>query len=328
VQRSVSDYRQPVISLAVLRQRLAAVPAPVQAIALALVSSAAFTVMHTLIRGMTREMHPFEVAFFRVFLGFFVLLPLMLRTRFGVLKTPNLGKHAVRGVLNAGAMLCFFTGLSMTPLAEATALSFTAPLFATVLAIFMLGEKVRIRRGTAILVGFAGTLVILRPGMIEPGLGPILVICSALIWSFALMLIKVMTRTDSSITITAMASVMVTPYAAVAAAFVWQWPTLEQLGVLVTIAAIGTVAQTGMNQALKLGDTSVVLPVEFTRLIWAAALGFSIFGEVPDTYTWIGGGIIFASTTYIGLREARLARERRRAQTPVDPAGASGDKTG
>ena len=272
-----------------------------------------FVVMHTIVRGMSGQLHPFEIAFFRAFLGIFVLAPMVMRNHFAGLRTGNFRLHVVRAVLNAGAMLCFFYGLSITPLAQVTALGFTAPLFAAVLAVIFLGEVIRIRRWTAIIIGFAGTLVILRPGFGDAvSIGPLLIIASAAIWSVALMVIKVMTRTDSSVTISIYASLLLSPIVLATAVPFWEWPTPEQYLRMFVLATCGTLAQTLMNESLRLSDVSVVLPVDFTKLIWAALLGFLVFGEIPEIFTWIGGGMIFASTTYIVIRESRLKRSGRR----------------
>ena len=167
---------------------------------------------------------------------------------------------------------------------------------------------VRIRRWTAIIIGFIGTLIILRPGMVDLGIGPMLIVVSAAIWSVALMLIKVMTRNDSSITISFYASIFLSPLVFLAAFPFWELPSWEQMGWMFLLAAFGTFAQTLMNQSLKLADTSVVMPVDFSKMIWAAFLGFIFFDEVPDLYTWTGAILIFGSTTYIAVREARLKR--------------------
>lgn len=294
-----------------ISRALSRVPTPILAISLMAIAAVLFVVMHTIVRGMAGELHPFEIAFFRAFLGIFVLGPVVIRDRGASLRTTKIKLHALRGVLNAGAMLSFFYGLSITPLAQVTALGFSAPLFATVLAVIFLGEVVRLRRWTAIVIGFIGTLIILRPGVIEVGIGPILILASSAIWAVALMVIKVMTRTESSVTIALYASIFLSPIVLAAALPFWEWPTLEQFGRMFVLATFGTIAQTLMNQSLKLADTSVVLPVDFTKLIWAAILGFLVFGEIPDIYTWIGGFLIFASTTYIAIRESRLKKARR-----------------
>ena len=141
-------------------------------------AAAAFSFMHAAIRHLSGEMHPFEIAFFRVFFGFVALAPVFMLHGLAPLQTKNVKLFAYRGLLNAAAMLMFFYSLSITPLATVAALGFTAPLFATLLAMLMLGEVVRLRRWTAILIGFAGTLIILRPGVVEVGLGPLLVVAS------------------------------------------------------------------------------------------------------------------------------------------------------
>jgi drug/metabolite transporter (DMT)-like permease len=291
---------------------------PIRAVCYMAIAAVLFVAMHTVVRSMSGQLHPFEIAFFRAFLGLFVLLPLVFRDNFSVLKTKNLKLHSLRGVLNAGAMLCFFYGLSITPLGQVTALGFSAPLFATVLAVIFLGEVVRVRRWTAIIVGFIGTLIILRPGVVDLGLGPLLIVVSAAIWSVALMVIKVMTRSDSSVTISFYASVFLSPIVFVAAFPFWEMPSWEQLGWMFLLAALGTFAQTLMNQSLKLADTSVVMPVDFSKMIWATLLGFFFFDEIPDSYTWAGAILIFGSTTYIAVRESRLKRRTVGVNTAVE----------
>lgn len=295
-------------------------PAPLVGVLMMAIAAAAFSVMHAGIRHVSVEMHPFEIAFFRVVFGFVALAPVFLRSGWTPLRTDKLKLFGIRGVLNAGAMLMFFYGLSITPLAMVAALGFTAPLFATLLAMLFLGEVVRLRRWTAIILGFLGTVVILRPGIVEIGLGPLLIVGSAVVWSVALMIIKVLTRTESSVTITAYASIFLAPFCLVAAWPFWTWPNLEQLLWLAAIGGVGTIAQTSMNQSFKLADASAVLPVDFTKLLWAAAIGFVLFDEVPDLWTWVGGAMIFASATYIGVRESRLKKQGALPPSPPSTA--------
>jgi len=296
------------------------------------VAAAAFSVMHAAIRHVSDELHPFEIAFFRVVFGFVALAPIFLRDGWEPLRTTKLKLFGIRGVLNAAAMLMFFFGLSITPLATVAALGFTAPLFATVLAALVLGEVVRLRRWTAIIIGFVGAMVILRPGVIDVGLGPMLVLGSSVVWSVALMIIKVLTRTESSVTITAYASIFLAPICLVAALPFWEWPSLTALAWLAGIGVVGTVAQTAMNQSFKIADASAVLPVDFSKLLWAAAIGYVLFDEVPDLWTWVGGAMIFASATYIGIRESRLKRagalSKGPPSTPVDRQPPTEDRRG
>jgi drug/metabolite transporter (DMT)-like permease len=277
-----------------------------RALAIMFVSTIAFSMMHAGVRTLSGDLHPFEIAFFRNAFGLTVIFPWFLRYGTVILATQRLGLHSVRAGLNVVAMLCFFFALSITPLSRVAALSFTAPVFATVLAIVLLGEKVRMRRWIAIAIGFAGTFVAIRPGFADIDLGSILVLTQSIAWAAALITIKVLSRTESSITIATYMVLMMTPLSLIPALFYWQTPTLEQLAWLLGIGVLGTLGQLLMTQSLKEGDTTVVMPIDFFKLIWASALGFLLFAEVPDRFTWIGGMMIFASTAYIAYRESKL----------------------
>jgi drug/metabolite transporter (DMT)-like permease len=205
-------------------------------------------------------------------------------------------------------MVCFFIGLSMTPIARATALAFTAPLFTALFSALFLGEVFRWRRWTAILVGFLGALVILRPGLDAVDTGALLVLISSVLWSVAMIDIKVLGRTESSRTIAAYVTVLLTPLTLVPALFVWQTPSPSLWGWLIFIGVIGTIGQFVITEAIKLADMTVLMPFDFLKLVWAAFLGMVFFAEVPDIYTWIGAAIVFASSFYIVWREAKLRK--------------------
>lgn len=278
-----------------------------------LVATACFMTMQTGIRHMTAELHPFVVGFFRTFLGLLWLMPWILRIGRSAWRTARPLVHVFRGTINTVSMLSTFVALSITPLAEVTALSFTAPLFATLGAIFFLGEKVRMRRWIAIGVGFVGALLILRPGFAEIGPGPLLALLASALWAMALLIIKVQSRTDSSVTIALYMGAVMSPLALAAAIPFWTWPDPRQFLMLAGIAALGTLGQVALNQSFREADATVVLPFDYLKLIWATALGFVVFGEVPDAWTWIGGTVIFASTVYIAWREAKTKRDARLA---------------
>jgi drug/metabolite transporter (DMT)-like permease len=282
--------------------------ANLRGIVLMLVSTVGFAAMHGAVRHLSAELHPFEIAFFRNIFGLLALAPWFLRYGVTPLRTRRLPLHGLRAGLNIIAMLSFFYALSITSLARVTSLSFTAPLFATLLAMLVLGEVVRLRRWVAMLCGFVGTLVILRPGFTEIDQGSLLVLLSAAAWASALTVIKVLSRTDSSVTITCYMVVLMAPISLVPALWVWQWPTGQQLLWLVAIGVVGTLGQLVMTQALKEAETSVVMPFDFFKMIWASLLGFIFFAEVPTLFTWIGAGIIFASTSYIAYREHKVTR--------------------
>jgi drug/metabolite transporter (DMT)-like permease len=281
-----------------------------------LVSTLLFTGMQVTVRHVAEELHPFEVAFFRNFFGLLVVSPLLFRFGLGVLKTPQLKLHALRGGLQTTGMMLFFTALTLAPLAQNIALSFTAPLFTTVLAILILRERAGWRRWAALIAGFAGAWIVIRPGFAVVNPGALLVILSSCVWAGSMIIIKILSRTESSLTITLYMGLFMAPLSLIPALFVWQWPSGEALFFLVLVGAFGGVGHLALAQAFKESDATAVLPFDFMRLIWASALGFLIFAEVPDVWTWIGGAVIFSSTVYIAFRETRLKKEG----TTVRPA--------
>ncbi len=298
-------------------------PPTLRGMILMVISGAMFTAMHATIRlvsaaGPEGGLHPFEIAFFRNFFGLLVLLPVLLRARLATLRTEHFGLHAWRSGLQSMAMLMFFTALTLSPLADISALSFLAPLFATVGAALLLGEIVRLRRWSALAIGFAGAMVVLGPGFQEISPGLLLVVVSSAIWGATMLIIKKLGNTDSSLTITAYMALLMTPITLVPALFVWRGPTLLELAGLAVLAALGTVGHLAMAQSFKEADASAVLPLEFTRLIWAALFGFWLFAEVPGLRTWIGGAMIFAAVTYIAYREAHLRGGDEQSGVPAD----------
>ncbi|MEQ8193271.1 MAG: DMT family transporter [Rhodospirillales bacterium] len=265
--------------------------------------------MQALIRGLSRQIHPFEIAFFRSFFAFLTFSPLFLRVGLQPLKTKRLGMHFLRGLLQGGAILMTYMALKLTPLAKVASLKFTQPLFVTVLAALFLGEAVRARRITALIIGFIGAFIILRPGIADVDTGAVLVLVSALVMSVTHIIIKNLTKTESSVTLTIYMTVFITPLTLVAALPFWQAPTLKQLFLMFLIGVFGNISQLSRAHSYRFADLSALMPLEFVRLLWMAGLGFVFFGEVPDIWTWVGGIVIFASSTYIALREKKSRKE-------------------
>ena len=271
-----------------------------------LVSGILMSGMHASIRHVSAELHPFEIAFFRLLFGLLPLLPWFFKLGWAPLRTSRLGLLTLRGAINVVCMLAFFYALSITPLVEVTALVFTAPIFATIGAMVVFGERVGLRRWAAIGVGFFGVMVVLRPGFQEIGQGQMLALFAAVGWSGCMVIIKSLGRTETSLTITVYMSLVMAPLSLIPALWVWQWPGQEQLLWLVAIGVLGGAGQLAMAEALKVGETHVIMPMDFTRLIWISVIAYVAFAEVPGLYTWIGGAIIFSATAFIAWRE-RLA---------------------
>ena len=250
-------------------------------------STVLFSLMHVCVRFLSVELHPFEIAFFRNFLALLFLLPLMLKNGAALMKTRHIRWHLLRSGLNVFAMLMFFYALSITPLAVVQALSFTAPLFTTVMAVLILGERVRLRRWMAIIVGFTGVLIILRPGVQPIEAGALLVLGSAAIWALTMIVIKRLSNTDSPLTITAYAyvTIFLSVLSLIPALFYWEWPQGLQWGWLLFAAVTGTTGQLLLAKAFAYAETSVVLPFDFAKIIWSASLGYLFFGEFVSLYT-------------------------------------------
>ena len=279
--------------------------APLIAISLMIISGLFFVLMHSAVKYLSKEVHIFEIAFFRCALVIFVLAPVIIQQGKTIFKTRQPKMQFLRIITNSVAMLCFFYGISTTPLAQLTTLGFTVPIFATILAVIFMKEKIRLRRTTALIIGFIGTIVVMRPD-ISIELGALLIIFSSFLWSICLIFIKKLTQTDSAVTISLYFGVGMIP-----ATFILAFPVMEaidmrQFTILIFIAITGTLAQTIMNTALKKGELALLLPFDFLRLIWSVLIGYVLFAEEPTFTLWIGGFLIIGSTTYIAWREAKL----------------------
>jgi drug/metabolite transporter (DMT)-like permease len=219
-------------------------------------------------------------------------------------------------LLNITAILAYFSAIGLIPLTQVTALGFTSPLFASLFAVLILGEALRRARVVGLVLGLAGALIILRPGVQDISAGAMLALGSAFFWAAAMTCIKALSRTDSSVAIAFYAAFLQLPIALVLTVFVWRTPTLGQLGATVIIAMIGTLAQLSISQAFREADSTVILPMDFTKLIWASILAYLVFAELPDIWAWVGGAVVFSGVLWVGYSEAR---ERARG-TKISPA--------
>ncbi len=262
------------------------------------------------VRLASQEMHPFQIAFFRTVLVVPLIAPIIIKNNLSVIRTNYPFLTFIRGIVGRGAMLFFFYGISLTELSKAQALAFTIPIFATLLAIIFFNELVGFRRWSAMIIGFIGALIVLRPDL-NISIGPVFVIIACILWSISVLLAKKLTETDTNLSITFWQSVGIIPLSFLASIFVWQWINLYQFLLLLLITLVGTLAQLSLNSALKRGKISFVLPLDYLRLIWAVTLGYIMFGEIPLQTVWVGGTIIVVATTYIGIRENYILNKNR-----------------
>ncbi len=280
-------------------------PTVVRSGILMLMATGVLAGMHTVIRYLSAGMHPFQIAFFRSLFGLLFLLPLLMRHGITTMKTRQLRLNLVRAVTSVCAMLGYFYGISVIELAKATTLSFTNAIFGSLAAVLFLGEKMHPRRWVAVLLGFVGVLVVLRPGVIEVNLGSIAVLFSAVMWGISIVLMKQLTRTDSTVGIIIWFTVSTTVLTFPFALWYWTWPSWNDLFWLTVMGLLGSLGHLGAVSGFKLSDATAVLPMDFTRLIWVSLFGFLLFGEIPEIWTWMGAAIIISSTGVIIFSETK-----------------------
>jgi len=268
-----------------------------------------FAIIGIMVRFAAPEMHPFEIAFFRNLIVLAIMIPIFARAGIETLRTKRVGTHVWRAIAGVATMSCMFTAMAMLPLAEVTTLTFTAPLFVTVGAALFLGEVVRARRWTATAIGFIGVLIVLRPGVEILSPGALWALATSLGMATSALFIKSLARTESAMVIVFYMALFMTPLSLIPAVFVWSWPGPETFAYVGVLGVTATVSQFAFAKAMRIAEASAMMPVDFTRLIFAAVLGYLIFAEVPDAWTWLGAGVILGSTVYIAHRESRRARD-------------------
>jgi drug/metabolite transporter (DMT)-like permease len=296
-------------------------PAPstvMRAALLMLASTLFFGLMAVTIRYASRTLPTFEIAFWRNAFGLMALLPLLLRSG-ASLRTHQLPKYLLRSTIGIGSMLCSFWAIGHLPLSQAISLSYSTPLFVTIAAVIWLGEIVRRRRWTAVLLGFVGVLVIVRPGTSGFTHGSLVALAAAVLSAVVAIQIKQLSRIDAPDTIVFYTYVFWVPLSLVPALFVWVWPAPTAWLWLVLTGLFGTGGQLLWTRALRLGDVSALTPISFMQLPVVSIAGYLLFDENIDRYTVIGAAVIFAANAYIAHREAQLAR-RAATTAPIEAA--------
>ena len=284
-------------------------PDPTKGLIFMFLATIVLAIMHSMVRYISGELHPFMVVFFRNLFGLLFIIPLVWRNGLSDMKTTHPRLTLLRAVSGIIAMVCWFYGLAMVPTAEATALSFTAAIFTALIAFVFLREKMKLRRWAAIGSGFFGVIIVLQPNTENFNPYMLLILVSCVFWGFSVTLVKFLTRSDSTTSIVAWMSILLTIFSLPMAWLNWSNPSLEQLGVLLCMGILGTLGHLGMARALSLADTTAVMSIDFMRLIWAALIGIYFFDDPFDGYTWIGALVIFASGLYIIFRESVVKRK-------------------
>lgn len=278
-----------------------------QAVCWMLLSCASFATMWALIRLTSQTMHPFALVFWRNLIGSLLLVPIAWPQRRQLLQRDRLLRHLLRASSGVIATFGTFYAVANAPLAQVLGINYGAPLVATIGAIILLGEQVRARRIAALVIGFAGVLVVLRPGQLPftPGIAAATV--AMVSTAFSLLAIKRLSATEPSQQIVIYSFMLMVPPSLLIALPYLEAPTLDQVWKLLLLGVLAILGQTGTAHAFRLAEASAVLPFDFLRFVLVTLYAVLLFGEPFDLLTILGGLMIFCSTVYIAHREARVA---------------------
>jgi drug/metabolite transporter (DMT)-like permease len=274
------------------------------------VTGLCFAAVTGIVRYLGSSLPAVEAAFIRYFIGVLMMGPVLYRLLNFRPSAKLLGGFALRGLVHGFGVIFWFYSMARIPMSEVTAIGFTTPIFVTIGAAIFLGEKLKIHRIASVLIGFIGTLIILRPGLQEVSLGQLSQLAAAPLFAVSFLIAKQLTKHVSADVIVAMLSVMCTLVLLPGALIDWQTPTVNEVFWLAVTAGFATFGHFAITKALQAAPISVTQPISFLQLVWATLMGIVLFGEAIDPYVILGGGIIIISATYISHRETRGARNR------------------
>ena len=270
---------------------------------LSLIGTGTAAIMVSGIKLLSQDLNPFMNAFYRYLFGVIVMLPFMTYNHPDAWKTHNIKLQFIRCSINVYSMISWFTAIGTLQLEKAAVIGFTTPLFTTILAIIFLGEVIRVQRISALIIGFIGILVVIRPGYIPFESGALWLLSAALTFSIVIIIVKKLTEKDSSLTTAFYQMAFMVPPTFLIALFFWESVNLNQIFIFIFVAIAGFITQFSFAQCLKMAETTFIMPIQFTKLIWLSVIGYLFFKEIPDIWTWLGASIIFSSILFIAYRE-------------------------
>ncbi len=275
------------------------------AIGYILISTTCFSAMNAAIRLIAPELHATLIVTLRNFVTLLLVLPWALRNNAALIRTTRIGAHAWRGCIGAVGMITWTYCITIMPLAHATALSFTGPLFSTLFAILFLGERGDAARWIALLIGFCGALIIIRPGMDGFDSNALIVIFATASWAVTGMFVKSLSATEPAMRMVFYMNLFMLLVALPFGAMHWQMPSLNAWLVLVFIALCSIAMHFSMARAYALAPVVTLMPFDFTRLISASLFAYFLFGETSDWVTWVGAAVIVASAAVMARRDVK-----------------------
>ena len=295
-----------------LQHRAAALSPAVRALLWSAAAGAIFVLLNALMRALAQQLPPLQTQFLRYLFGFAVVLPLLWRDGLAAYRPRSPGGQFARGAVHTLGLVLWFAALPHIPLAETTAIGFTAPLFIMIGAFWFLREPMHWERWLATGIGFVGVLIVLGPKLsASAGSHHLLMLASAPVFAASFLITKALTRTETTGVIVFWQALSVTVFSLPMALWVWQTPTAWQWAGFVVCGVLGSGAHYCLTRSFRVADISSTQSVKFLELIWSAALGWLMFADVPAQTTLLGGGVICAATLWVARREqARAAATR------------------
>ena len=275
----------------------------IKAILLTVSGSFFAVLMESLIRSAQYDSNVYTIGFLRFFFGLIIIFPYLIKKKFIPYKTKNFKFYFIRGLFNLPMMILGFGALVYVPFEQFKALHFLSPIIVVLLSFIIFREKIYMYRILALVIGFIGMLIIVRPGIVDFNIGTIMILISLTFWSLIIIVSKFVSKDDSPITMVTYQYTLMTIFALPLAIYFWQMPSLQSL-IFVFIGAIsGTILHLSLALSYKYAELSVTQPVWFSGLIFGSVFGFFVFNETPDVWTWIGGAVVFSSVLLITYNE-------------------------
>ena len=276
-----------------------ALPGPLKSGIWMCISAVTYVVSIAIGRYLAPDIDVFQIAFLRNAFAMLFMLPWLIKMGMGALRTRQFPRHLLRGFLSSANVTLLFAAVALIPIADMSAINFLQPVLGAAIAGRVLGEVIGRNRWLAIGMGFIGALIVIRPGFAEFNLGTAFALGSALTGALVSILIKTLVRGDSPDTIAAWLFITQTGILLIPTIYVWQTPNAQEWGLFILIGFMSLILQRTYNRGIQAADISIAMPFNFTRLIWAALLGWIVFAEFPDIWTWVGGMIIFAASIWL-----------------------------
>lgn len=263
-------------------------------------------IMTSLLRYTSQHVNIPMLVFFRNIFGLLFFLPWLVKNKFPKISRGNVRIHGYRTIISIFAMYGWFYSVSVVNLSIATSLTFLAPLISVLLAMVFLGEKANENVCICMLVGFVGTIIILRPGTSNFDQNALIVIICALLWSVGGIIVKQLTKEDSATVTSFYLTLIMSVVTLFPALAVWEPVSFTMYMWLLLLGLIANIFQISIAKAISLGDFKTIMPYDFTRLIFVSIMAYLFFGEVIDLWTVIGGGVIFSSAIFATYYETRM----------------------